>query len=257
MKMEQNKIETQIREKLNSRKIKPTEMAWDKLDAMLSLLEENKTKRFSLESSRFIGIAASVLIFLSVGLYFFVQNDVQLEPENSVVLDDKENSIDNNSSKINNQQEQVVKSQSIIHNSQKVSNGFNPLNQKNTESSSKVLFPSNNSNPEKLSGNPEVIAENPIAKITIDEKPIQVKSQLDDIDALLATASKSIKEKSQKSDSKIKINSGALLTQVDEEVDLTFRKKVLNKIANKFEEIKVVITTRNTINENKVKNTQQ
>ena len=35
------------------------------------------------------------------------------------------------------------------------------------------------------------------------------------------------------------------------------RKKVLNKIAKNFEEIKVVITTRNTINENKVKNTQQ
>ena len=251
--MEQNNIETQIREKLNSRKIKPTEMAWEKLDAMLSLAEQKKSKR----SFGWLIIAAGILVFISIGLYFFVQNDVQLEPENSVVLDDKENSIDNNSSKINNQQEQVVKSQSIIHNSQKVSNGFNPLNQKNTESSSKVIFPSNNSNPEKLSNYQEVIAENPIPKIYVDEKPLQVKSQLDDIDALLATASKSVKEKNQKSDTKIKINSSALLTQVDGEVDLTFRKKVLNKIAKNFEEIKVVITTRNTINENKVKNTQQ
>jgi hypothetical protein len=253
MKMEQNNIETQIREKLDSREIKPTEMAWEKLDAMLSLAEQKKSKR----SFGWLNIAAGILVFISIGLYFFVQNDVQLEPENSVVLDDKENSIDNNSSKINNQQEQVVKSQSIIHNLQKVSNGFNPLNQKNTESSSKVIFPSNNSNPEKLSNYQEVIAENPIPKIYVDEKPLQVKSQLDDIDALLATASKSVKEKNQKSDTKIKINSSALLTQVDGEVDLTFRKKVLNKIAKNFEEIKVVITTRNTINENKVKNTQQ
>ncbi len=251
--MEQNNIETQIREKLDSREIKPTEMAWEKLDAMLSLAEQKKSKR----SFGWLNIAAGILVFISIGLYFFVQNDVQLEPENSVVLDDKENSIDNNSSKINNQQEQVVKSQSIIHNLQKVSNGFNPLNQKNTESSSKVIFPSNNSNPEKLSNYQEVIAENPIPKIYVDEKPLQVKSQLDDIDALLATASKSVKEKNQKSDTKIKINSSALLTQVDGEVDLTFRKKVLNKIAKNFEEIKVVITTRNTINENKVKNTQQ
>lgn len=251
--MEQNKIETQIREKLNSREIKPTEMAWEKLDAMLSLAEQKKSKR----SFGWLNIAAGILVFISIGLYFFVQNDVQLEPENSVVLDDKENSIDNNSSKINNQQEQVVKSQSIIHNSQKVSNGFNPLNQNNTESPSKVIFPSNNSNPEKLSGNPEVIAENPIPKITIDEKPLQVKLQFDDIDALLATASKSVKEKSQESVTKIKINSSTLLTQVDGEVDLTFRKKVLNKIAKNFEEIKVVITTRNTINERIIKNTQQ
>jgi hypothetical protein len=253
MKMEQNNIETQIREKLDSREIKPTEMAWEKLDAMLSLAEQKKSKR----SFGWLNIAAGILVFISIGLYFFVQNDVQLEPENSVVLDDKENSIDNNSSKINNQQEQVVKSQSIIHNLQKVSNGFNPLNQKNTESSSKVIFPSNNSNPEKLSNYQEVIAENPIPKIYVDEKPLQVKSQLDDIDALLATASKSVKEKNQKSDTKIKINSSALLTQVDGEVDLTFRKKVLNKIAKNFEEIKVVITTRNTINERIIKNTQQ
>ena len=43
MKMAQNNIENQIREKLNSREIQPTEMAWDRLDAMLSVAEEKKT----------------------------------------------------------------------------------------------------------------------------------------------------------------------------------------------------------------------
>jgi hypothetical protein len=245
MKMEQNKIETQIREKLNSRKIKPTEMAWDKLDAMLSLAEQTKSKR----SFGWLNIAAGILVFLSIVFYFFNQNSIENSTENNVVVKDEVNKDvnENNSFKINKQEEKVAENPKLkTKNPQQSSKTFNQINPKLIES-----------NPEKLSGNPEVIAENPIAKITIDEKPIQVKSQLDDIDALLATASKSIKEKSQKSDSKIKINSGALLTQVDEEVDLTFRKKVLNKIANKFEEIKVVITTRNTINERIIKNTQQ
>ena len=39
--MEQNKLETQFKEKLNSREIKPTEMAWDRLDVMLSIPENN------------------------------------------------------------------------------------------------------------------------------------------------------------------------------------------------------------------------
>jgi hypothetical protein len=49
-----NNIENQIREKLNSREIKPTEMAWDRLDAMLSVAEEKKTARSPFLSSLFI-----------------------------------------------------------------------------------------------------------------------------------------------------------------------------------------------------------
>ena len=239
--MEQNKIETQIREKLNSRKIKPTEMAWDKLDAMLSLAEQTKSKR----SFGWLNIAAGILVFLSIGFYFFNQNST----ENNVVVKDEVNKDvnENNSFKINKQEEQVAENPKLkTKNPQQSSKTFN-----------QIITKTINSNPEKLSGNPEVIAENPIPKIYVDEKPLQVKSQLDDIDALLATASKSVKEKNQKSVTKIKINSSALLTQVDGEVDLTFRKKVLNIITKNYEEIKVVLTTRNTINESKIKNTQQ
>ncbi len=239
--MEQNNIETQIREKLNSREIKPTEMAWDKLDAMLSLAEQKK----SIRSFGWLNIAAGILVFLSIGFYFFNQNST----ENNVVVKDEVNKDvnENNSFKINKQEEQVAENPKLkTKNPQQSSKTFNQINPKLIES-----------NPEKLSSNREVIAENPTPKIKIDEKPLQVKSQLDDIDALLATASKSVKEKSQKSDTKIKINSSALLTQVDGEVDLTFRKKVLNIITKNYEEIKVVLTTRNTINESKIKNTQQ
>lgn len=241
--MEQNNIENKIREKFNSREIKPTEMAWEKLDAMLSLAEPKTNKR----TFGWLNIAAGILVFLPIGVYFFNQNSIENNSENIVVINDKENNIDNNSSKINKQEEQIAQNPNVKPKStQLFSKSFNQVNPKPI-----------NSNLENISSNQEVIVEKPVAKITIDEKPIQVKSQLDDIDALLATASKSIKEKSQKLDTKIKINSSALLTQVDGEVDMTFRKKVLNKIAKNFEEIKVVITTRNTINESKVKSTQQ
>ena len=39
--MEPNNIEKQIREKLNQRTIQPSQNAWDRLDAMLSVEEQN------------------------------------------------------------------------------------------------------------------------------------------------------------------------------------------------------------------------
>ena len=246
--MAPNKLETQIREKLNSREIKPTEMAWDRLDAMLTVAEEKKTKR----SFGWLYIAASILVFLSVGIYFFNQNDIEVNPENSVVVKEGENinnrSNDNHNGNVpsiinkqENQENQVaLNPQPATHNPQQSSKSFNQINQKTTI----------NPNQENLSNNQEVIAENSIPKIKIEEKLAQVKPQVDDIDALLALASKSVKEKNQKSDVKIKISSSALLAQVDGAVETTFREKVLKKVVKNYEEIKVAVTTRNVINEN-------
>ena len=44
--MEPNKIDNQIREKLNAREIQPSAQAWDRLDAMLTVSEEKKTKEY-------------------------------------------------------------------------------------------------------------------------------------------------------------------------------------------------------------------
>jgi hypothetical protein len=44
MKMEPNKIESQFKQKLEQRTIQPTEMAWDRLDAMLSVAEKKKKR---------------------------------------------------------------------------------------------------------------------------------------------------------------------------------------------------------------------
>ena len=252
--MAQNKLETQIKEKLNSREIKPTEMAWDRLDAMLSVAEGKKAKRSPFLSFRFIGIAASILVFLSVGIYFFNQNDIEINTENSVVVKDNvngninENNNEIKSTIINQQEEQVaLNPQPTTHNPQQSSKSFNPINQKTTI----------NPNQENQNNNQEVIAQNTIPTknvvTKIEEKQVQVKPQVDDIDALLALASKS--NQNQKSDSKIKISSSALLAQVDGEVDMTFREKVMKKVTKNYEEIKVAVTTRNTINEsNTIKN---
>ena len=116
--MAQNKLETQIKEQLNAREIQPSEMAWDRLDAMLSVAEEKKTTRFSFLSFQSIGIAASVLVLVSLGLFFFSQKETVVKPENNVVVKEKtsdNNKINGNFNRINtkhqNQQVAVINNQ--------------------------------------------------------------------------------------------------------------------------------------------------
>ncbi|RZJ64488.1 MAG: hypothetical protein EOO45_18775, partial [Flavobacterium sp.] len=65
--MEPNKLEQDFKNKLNEREIQPTPMAWDRLDAMLTVAEKKKPKR------TWMYIAASFLGFLLVGTLFFRQ----------------------------------------------------------------------------------------------------------------------------------------------------------------------------------------
>ena len=62
------------------------------------------------------------------------------------------------------------------------------------------------------------------------------------VDNLLASAQK---ESKSKSISKIIINANSILSQVDGELDQTFREKALNKISKNYKEIKVALQTRN------------
>ena len=83
--MEPNKIEKQFREKLNAREIQPSAQAWDRLDAMLSVAEEKKTRK----PFGFLFIAASILVFVTLGLFLFNQNGTEINSTNKVVGTDE------------------------------------------------------------------------------------------------------------------------------------------------------------------------
>lgn len=71
-----NNLENQFRKKLNDRIIKPSDKAWDRLDAMLSVSEKKKPK------SNWIWIAASLVVFATIGS-FFLKTD-----KNGIILDE-------------------------------------------------------------------------------------------------------------------------------------------------------------------------
>ncbi|WP_347174375.1 hypothetical protein [Polaribacter uvawellassae] len=72
--METNNIDKIVRDSLDSRTMKPSNSAWERLSAQLDIAQEKKRKNWFL----YVGYAASVLLVISVA--FFINTDDVIEP---------------------------------------------------------------------------------------------------------------------------------------------------------------------------------
>ena len=256
--MEPNKIEEQFKELLNSRELQPSDKAWDRLDAMLSVAEEKKTKR----SFGWLYIAASIIGFIFVGTLFFSQTEELIDVRrNDVVLQEKEEKssehiiqgqsgkdilpsiqsqgvaeVSNDNQKSKNQ---ITKSEGIVHcntcPSEKVI-----INQKTNRNLNQI-------NNEKIAEfkNETSIAHSEIPKTVESNKSLTDKeSILKSDNNLLVSLDNTAKQLANKK-ATIKVDAKGLLSQVDGEVEYTFREKVFTKINKNYQEIKVALVNRN------------
>ena len=69
--MEPNKLEQDIKKKLGARSITPSSMAWDRLDAMLSVAEKKETKKKPIVM--WLSMAACFVALLFAGIFFLNQ----------------------------------------------------------------------------------------------------------------------------------------------------------------------------------------
>lgn len=248
--MEPNKLETQIKEKLDSREIQPTEMAWDRLDAMLSVSEEKKTKRFPFFTSKFIGIAASVLVFLSVGLYFINQENTDSDVQESVVVKEE---IKTNTSEENNNEVKEINSIPVQSEEQVAvtkNNQPQTINKKSSKS-----FNQNNQNNQKTTVNPIIktnkeieylgngdVAQKDLPRIETRKEIVVSKPNNVNVDDLLASVENESKNTKKPS---VKVNANTLLSQVDGELEQSFRQKAINRISRNYQEVKLALANRN------------
>lgn len=241
--MAPNKLENQIKEKLNAREIQPTKMAWDRLDAMLSVAEEKNNKKATIFTFKSVGIAASILLFLSFGLFFIFQKE-EVSVNNQIVTKEIEKNKEQKDSVIAKQnltkelEEQVAVSinnkPQIIN--KKSSESFNSINQKTNQNS--II----NKDKQIDYQVTEVIAQNDMPRIISQEKiemPKKVAVNVDDLLASVESPSKSAVSQ------KVKVNANSLLSQVDGELEQTFRQKVFQKITKNYKEVKVALANRN------------
>ena len=103
--MEPNKLENSFREQLNKREIQPSEMAWDRLDAMLSVTENKKPKKRT-----WMYVAASFLGFILIGSLFFKQSETEVKTNDSVVVQENKTPNQAEENTIQNQVQEVSSS---------------------------------------------------------------------------------------------------------------------------------------------------
>lgn len=235
--MEPNNIENQIREKLNSREIQPSAQAWDRLDAMLTVAEEKKTKR-SFFSYKYIGIAASVLVFVTLGLFYFNQKNITIETQNTVVETEIKNQnteetipVTENSILVKGQNNEVAVSD------EKMTTHNPKLETRNSQpTSNEVSIITQNQ--EEAIVNQEIVSPKQEVKTT-------KKTSMVDVDELLASVEKDRKKETKVSKSNINIDAKSLLSEVDTELDMTFRQRVLNTVNKNYKSVKEAVANRN------------
>lgn len=223
--MEPNNIENQIREKLNQREIQPSQNAWDRLDAMLSI-EEQKPKR----NFKWISIAAIFVGFTLIGIFMMNKESStdNVIPSNSIVLENETKLFEKEPTpEIENNFSKVKEEETVVHQSTK-----------KTEKSSTEINPKKDFLLDNHSKQEETIVENQPKEST--NKYINAESLLAEIETGEKIEIPNISKKPS-----VKVDANALLSSAEKEVDESFRDKVIQSINKKYNSVKSTLANRN------------
>ena len=235
--MEPNKLETQFREQLNSREIKPSEMAWTKLDAMLSATEKPKTK------FPWLYVAASFTALLLIGTaYYNLQENPFENQKNGVVIQhpvvSKTGSIVLDSTNLKIKEKSFSNKKSV-----RMNNKLADLRQK-----SKIAEKSVNQNQTA-----EISINNPYKKndtmISSENNQSLAKNKYVSAEKLLAEISntkfESADETMRNTTKAISVNPNILLSNAENELNQCFKESALNRLNKNFKTIRTVLVNRN------------
>lgn len=231
--MKKSAIENQFKEKMNTRKITPSKASWDRLDAMLTVAEKPKP------NFKWWYIAASVLGFLTVGTLYLNQNNKETVVTNDII---------------------VINEPKVIPEVKKIPAKINLAKKIEVTKITKQQLPSTeietNADSNKVLSNlvilvseKEIIQEQqiPIINQKTEQKNVLKKSTYVNADELLASVDNaSPKNNLAIAKMNVKVNSNELLTQVDGELDLTFREKAIKTVNQNFKAAKLALSNRNS-----------
>jgi hypothetical protein len=230
--MKSDKLEKQFREKLQNRTIEPSDKAWDRLDAMLSVAEKKKKP-----IRKWWFVAASLLILFSVGKFLFKAEKFSPTIHNEVVIDKPivETESEN---------ESIVTIETPIE--------INPKNIEEKVVATKKATVQNSAASEKTTPNSTEVAfqeevvnltEQNTSVKTTTRKYISAQSLLTQVESEKKIIEQKIESK--KFESKIQIDANTLLSETETEMDESFKTRALNEFLNQYQTIKTAVSNRN------------
>jgi hypothetical protein len=253
--MEPNKLEQDIKKKLDARSITPTPMAWDRLDAMLSVAEKKETKKKPIVM--WLSMAACFIALLFAGIFYLNRES-----------DNVKNGIDNGTAvsvpekEAENTTPTVVKEEAVVETVAPAAEA--PIAVTTKRGGNKVHYktvsgqptPSFDPAPEPLEPQVAVNTPEPV------QKPTEVRLSKIKVDAgaLLASVDKpsqnniaqnntpqknAVEVTAGPAKKTIDVNAHTLLSSVEGELDQSFRGKVLHSIQKNYTVVKTAVATRN------------
>ena len=231
--MKKSAIENQFKEKLSSREIMPSSVSWDRLDAMLTIVETPK------RNFKWMYVAASLLGFLLIGSIYFNQNqDEVVFKKNDIVVTDSKTVLEVKSISKPLMSSKKIKSKSSISVPSEV------VKKLPKENENIVFENANNQLEQKVTNQEQQIS---IINQKTEQKNVLRKSKYVNVDELLASVdSFSKNENTEVLQSNVKVDSKELLSQVDGELELSFREKALKVVNKKIKTATVALSNRNS-----------
>lgn len=239
--MGHDNINKEIKKKLEERLLEPSSMAWDKLNSKLDAVEKKEKKSFP-----FYWVAACMVIFFGMFWFFKTQNqETLIEPSQEIVKQDIKSM--NNQLKEFNKEKVLI--ESVVYEKQ--------VPQLVSNQKKLIVKPlGNNIKNEKFieESNESSIVQNIITDPIKEEQEVLVASNDKDnklnfeVDSLLSDAMASLENndaKKVKSQKGYQVDADALLADVEEELDLSFKEKVFKKIKQGFKKTKTAVAKRN------------
>lgn len=224
--MAQHKIDSQTKSKLNTREIQPSAQAWDRLDAMLTVSENKKSKK----GYGWFFVAASVVLFFGLRFLFFYENETpKINLSTPVVT-----SVDEDIDSIKSNKTDIISTEKTTPILVQNKNKFSTTQTNNKSEGRKELVKGENVADEKIASNfqlPTSIIQNPSSEKLLVEVPVN-QNEIPLI-------------KKNKTNSKIKIDAASLLSTVEKELDENYKETTLDKLSRKFQDAKSALANRN------------
>lgn len=223
--MEQDNFNKNIQEKFNFRTIEPSETAWNKLDAMLTLAEEKKQPKIFF----WLSIAATFLLFMGVGYVFFQQNEkTKLMPSTEEIVTSETNSEAET-------HKQSTEESSVSFKNELANNATISTTSESKKSTTIYTAQKENSKLEvyemALLKQEEVVTVNEIKKEGIKQEIKEATYNYTTPETLLAEVQGQKKSSNISSfKSTLRVNPNELLQAVESELDQTFKEKTITKL---------------------------
>ncbi|SDE89930.1 hypothetical protein SAMN05421636_108229 [Pricia antarctica] len=245
--MGRNKFEKQLKEQLQKREIKPSKAAWDRISQQLE--DSGKAKSIPF---RWYGIAAGFIGILFVAVLYFTRDETTSIPETEIT-NSKMDAVPVTTNPEMNEVEKAKANPVVVESQVQEEKSIPNTSKGNANKRMEDALASSKAEETKMEkvvvrfNTSEALIETKIAEVVAQVEQLETENSTvtdAEIDSLLRGAQRQIlKDKIFRSDKSV--DAMALLADVENEIDRSFRDQIFDALKDGFLKIRTAVADRN------------